>query len=74
MRLSKFTREPAQSFASVLLAFSLFGLLWPHQVNSGGQHHDINFVRQNEIRQQDDWSDGWYAPPRSPGFHDDFGS
>ena len=22
----------------------------------------------------DDWSNGWYTPPRSPGFHDDFGS
>jgi hypothetical protein len=74
MRPSNFTREPAQSFASVMLAFSLLGFLWPHQVNSGGHHHDINFVQGNEIRHPDDWTNGWYTPPRSPGFHDDFGS
>jgi hypothetical protein len=61
-----------QSFASVLIAFSLFGFFWPHHTDSTGRHHQMNFIQQNA--DQDDWSKGWYAPPRSPGFHEDFGS
>jgi hypothetical protein len=50
MKLSNSIRKPNQSFASVMLAFSLFGFLAPHHVNSAGQHHHMNFMQQNEIR------------------------
>jgi hypothetical protein len=61
----------ANRFASVFLAFSLFGFLWPHHVNSAARHH-VNLIRPSQVQESDD--DSWYTPPRSPGFHEDFGS
>jgi hypothetical protein len=72
MKLSNPIKSPNQSFASALLAFSLFGFLWPHQVNSASRHQRVNMVNQAEVQKNDD--DSWYTPPRSPGFHSDFGS
>lgn len=72
MQRSNSIKQPTQSFASVVLAFSLFGFLWPHYANSVQGRHHMNFIQQNELRQNDD--DSWYTPPRSPGFHEDFGS
>jgi hypothetical protein len=72
MKLHNSILSSCQSFASVLLAFSLFGFIWPHHTNSAKQHHNVNTVKQNEPQQNDD--DSWYTPPRSPGFHEDFGS
>ena len=69
MKLLNLTKQPNQSFVSVMLALSLFGFLWPHKANSTGKHHHTNFIQQ-----KDDWDNGWYTPPRSPGFHDDFGA
>jgi len=69
MKLLSLTKQPNQSFDSVMLALSLFGFLWPHNANSIGKGHHTNFIQQN-----DDWNNSWYTPPRSPGFHDDFGS
>jgi len=68
MKLSDSTRQPNQSFASVISAFSLFGSLLPHHANSTERRH-LSFLQQ-----RDDWNNGWYTPPRSPGFHEDFGS
>jgi hypothetical protein len=74
MKLSNLIKQPNQSFASVLLAFSLFGFLWPHHANSANGRQHVNMIQQSEAQPNDDWSNGWYTPPRSPGFHQDFGS
>ena len=71
MNLLNAIKQPKQSFASVLLAFSLFGFTWQHHVNSGNGRNDANLVKSS-AQQNDD--DSRYNPPRSPGFHDDFGS
>ena len=72
VKLSNSIKQPSQSFASVLLAFSLFGFLFPHHTHAGNGRHQMNFMQKSEVRQNRD--DSWYTPPRSPGFHDDFGS
>ena len=74
MKLLNSTKQPNQSFVSVMLAFSLFGLLWRHDANLAGSRLRLNFIQKNRVQQNDDWSDGWAVPPRSPGFHEDFGS
>ena len=70
MTLSNSIKQQNQSFASVLLAFSLFGFLWPDHVNSANGRHHVNLVKPSEVQQ----NDSWYTPARSPGFDDDFGS
>jgi hypothetical protein len=78
--LLKLTKQPTQSFASVILAFSLFGFLWPHHANSGNERHHMNFQMQKNSQMQrsaanwDHDEDGFYTPTRSPGWNDDFGS
>lgn len=48
------------------------GFSWPDHGNSANGRHHANIVKQNEIQQDDHGAS--YNPPRSPGFHDDFGS
>jgi hypothetical protein len=68
-------RERNLSFASVILAFSLFGFLWPHHANTGNERHHIGFQMQKDSQMQEsagDWdrdADGFYAPTRSPGWN-----
>ncbi len=70
------TKERNLSFASVILAFSLFGFLWPHHANTGNERHHIDFQMQKDFQMQNsagDWDhdkDGFYAPTRSPGWND----
>ena len=71
MNLSNAIKQPKQSFASVLLAFSLFGFTWQHHVSSANGRNHVNLVKSNVQQNADD---SRYTPPRSPGFHDDFGS
>jgi len=72
MKLLNTIKQPAQSFASVMLACGLFGFLFPHDADVADGRHPMNFMQKNEVQQSDDGS--WYTPPRSPGFHEDFGS
>jgi hypothetical protein len=44
----------------------------PHHTNSPNGHHYVHLVKPSQVQQNDD--DYRYTPPRSPGFHDDFGS
>jgi hypothetical protein len=80
LNILKLTTHPHQSFASVILAFSLFGFLWPHHANSANQRHHIGFHMQKDSQIQKsaaDWDhdeDGFYTPTRSPGWNEDFGS
>ena len=72
MKLLNSTKQPTQSFASVLLACSLFGFVFSHHANSANEPHHMNFIQKSEAHQNDD--DSWYTPLRSPGFNEDFGS
>jgi hypothetical protein len=72
MKLFSSIKRANSSLASVFLAFSLFGFLWPHHVNSATRGHHVNLIRPSQVQESSD--DSWYTPPRSPGFHEDFGS
>jgi hypothetical protein len=72
MKLFSSIKHRNQSFAAVLLAFSLLDFSWLHRVDSANGERYVNMVKQNEVQQNVDES--WYSPPRSPGFHEDFGS
>jgi hypothetical protein len=41
-KLSSLISKTHHSFASVFLAFSLFGFLFPHQTNQVNPHHQVN--------------------------------
>jgi hypothetical protein len=42
MKLTNLVSKTHQSFASVFLAFSLFGFLFPHHVTGVKQTHQVN--------------------------------
>jgi hypothetical protein len=42
MKLPNFIRHSQQSFASVFLAFSLFGFFFPHHTNQVKGNHQVN--------------------------------
>jgi hypothetical protein len=66
------SRERKVSFASLIVAFSLLGFLWPHYGNTGNRRHRIAFQTQTQ-RAVPDWDhdeDGFYTPTRSPGWND----
>jgi hypothetical protein len=72
MKLFNAIRHANSSFANVFLALSLFSFFWPHHMNSATDHHHVNLIRPSQVQMNDD--DSRYTPPRSPGFHEDFGS
>jgi hypothetical protein len=72
MKLLNSTKQPIQSFASVLLACSVFDFVFSHHANSANEPHHMNFIQKSEVQQNAD--DSWYTPRWSPGFHEDFGS
>jgi hypothetical protein len=80
MRLLESNKERNVSFAGLILAFSLFGFLWPHHADTGNPRHHLNFQMQKDSEMQKstgDWDhdqDGFYVPTRSPNWDDDFGS
>jgi hypothetical protein len=68
-------------FYSGLIAVAVTATLWfipalsqakPHHVNSANGRRQVNLVKSSQAQRDDDVS--WYTAPRSPGFHDDFGS
>ena len=42
MKLSNLATQSYRSFASVFLAFSLFGFVFAHQTHPTGEHHPVN--------------------------------
>jgi hypothetical protein len=69
---SESTRERKVSFASVILAFSLFGFLWPHYANRGNKRSHIGLQTQTQ-RTVPDWDhdeDGFYTATRGPDWND----
>lgn len=72
LNLSKSVNEPNRSFANLLLAFSLLGLIYAHHMNQVNERYHANIVHLIHVRQTND--DFWYTPPRSPAFNDLIGS
>jgi hypothetical protein len=72
VKLSQLIKQPYQSFAGVMLAFSLFGFLFPHRPHPTNGRFQAKLMHPTQAQQ--DGKDSWYTPPRSPGFHDLFGS
>jgi hypothetical protein len=61
MKLPNFIRNSHQSFASVFLAFSLFGLfgfLFPHQTNQEKGKHQVNLRMSQQAAQPERADDG----------------
>jgi hypothetical protein len=58
MKLPNFIRDYHRSFASVFLAFSLFGFLFPHHPNQVTQNHQVNLKTSEQTTTQEPADDG----------------
>ena len=50
MKLTNILGQTNRSFASVFLAFSLFGFLFPHQANRVKENHQVRLTSLNKCR------------------------
>ena len=67
MKRSNLYTQMNQFLGSSLLALSLFGFLFPHQVTSSTSRHHVNHrvnMTEETVQSTDD---GGYQPPASPG-------
>jgi len=65
MKLSSLISKSHQSFASVFLAFSLFGFLFPHQTKEVKPNHQVNLRTSEQATDREPADDGsqyewWY--------------
>jgi hypothetical protein len=62
MKLTNLIQQSNRSFASVFLAFSLFGFLFPHHANQVTGRHQVNLQQseQKANQQTNDWTDPTY--------------
>ena len=65
MKLSSLISKSHQSFASVFLAFSVFGFLFPHQTKQVKPNHQVNLRTSEQATDQEPADDGsqyewWY--------------
>jgi hypothetical protein len=51
MKLANSTNKSHQTFASVVLAFSLFGFLFPHHASQVKQNHQVNLKTTEQTSQ-----------------------
>ena len=58
MKLTNLLGQTNRSFASVFLAFSLFGFLFPHHAKQVKQNHQVNLVTAEEATQPEPANDG----------------
>lgn len=58
MKLTNVLGQPNRSFASVFLAFSLFGFLFPHHVNQIKPNHQVNLTTAEPATQREPADDG----------------
>jgi hypothetical protein len=58
MKLTNILGQTNRSFASVFLAFGLFGFLFPHPANQVKQHHQVNLTTTEQVTQQEPADDG----------------
>jgi hypothetical protein len=70
MKLTNILGQTNRSFASVFVAFSLFGFLFPHHANQVKQNHKVNLITTEQATQQEPADDGsqyaWNWSLRSP--------
>ena len=52
MKLTNFLGQTNRSFASVFLALSLFGFLFPHHANQVKQNHRVNMITSEQTTHQ----------------------
>ena len=62
MKLTNLIQKPNRYFASVFLAFSLFGFLFPHHTNQVNGRHQVNLQQseQKANQQTDDSAEPTY--------------
>jgi hypothetical protein len=58
MKLTNILRQTNRSFASVFLAFSLFGFLFPHKADLIRQNHHVNLNTTEQAAQPEPADDG----------------
>jgi hypothetical protein len=52
MKLANLVGQANRSFASVFLAFSLFGFLFPHHANQVQSNHQVNLKSSEQVTHQ----------------------
>ncbi|HYZ75716.1 MAG TPA: hypothetical protein VE641_21745 [Chthoniobacterales bacterium] len=57
-RLARYLTASSRSFASVFLAFSLFGFLFPHKADQIKQNHHVNLITTEQAAQPEPADDG----------------
>jgi len=65
MKLSSLISKSHQSFASVFLAFSVFGFLFPHQTKQVKPNHQVNLRTSEQATDREPADEGsqyewWY--------------
>jgi hypothetical protein len=58
MKLTNILGQNNRSFASVFLAFSLFGFLFPHQANQVKENHQVHLTTTEQVPKQEPADDG----------------
>jgi len=58
MKLTNILGETNRSFASVFLAFSLFGFLFPHNTKPVNQSHQVHLMKTEQAAQPRPADDG----------------
>ena len=58
MKLTNILGQTNRSFASVFLAFSIFGFLFPHHADQVKQNHQVNLITTEQATQQEPADDG----------------
>ena len=58
MKFSNSISKSHQTFASVFLAFSLFGFVFPHPTKQVKQNHRVNLITTEQATQPEPADDG----------------
>jgi hypothetical protein len=58
MKLTNILGQSNRSFASVFLAFSLFGFLFPHKADQITHNHHVNLTTTQQAAQPEPADDG----------------
>ena len=58
MKLTNILGQTNRSFASVFLAFGLFGFLFPHHANQVKENHQVHLTTSEQVPQPEPADDG----------------
>ena len=58
MKLTNILGQTNRSFASIFLAFSLFGFLFPHHTKQVKPNHQVNLITSEQATQREPADDG----------------